>query len=193
MAAPTPALLAAALLLAILALPSGLRLAGRRRSSAAVSATDEVAALVMTGGMIVMLTPLGERGLVMWCALFGGAGLWLAVSWARDRLAGPRCCATPRSCGHHAISSLVMVHMAVLMAGHGPHAGHGGGEALSFAPALTAVALGYLVLDIAVCGFRIGRGPATAAPAPRWEGALARNVPRAGMSAAMAGMLLAMV
>lgn len=202
MDAPVPALWAASALFVALAVPCVYRLVLAHPDSVLacqVDRLDEAAEMLMCLGMLAMVSPVGlPVPLAGWLTAFTLASVGLTAAWvARWRRTGPAPCVAPR-CGHHAVSSVVMLVMLAAMAGHGAAgdpwpvlAGHAG--ALAWATPVVAVAA-YFFVDMAVACVRAVRARAgDPTGIPGVFGVRSRESGRALMSAAMAGMLLSML
>lgn len=199
MGAPEPVLWALAVYFGALAVPPALRLVRGHPAAALrcqVNPGDEAADLLMALGMLAMVSPVGAPvPPAGWLAVFALAAAWSAAEWVRVRLRRTETapCVAPQ-CGHHAVMACAMLVMFAAMA---THAGADPWPALAqhasgTTPALLVIpAATYCFVDIARCGARIAR-PATTRALPLVFQSRTRWTARAGMSAAMGAMLLAM-
>lgn len=154
-----------------------------------VSRLDEAVELLMGLGMLAMVSPVGGPvPLAGWQALFAVAAVGLGALWLLRRRLQLRA----TRCGHHAVMAAAMLYMLAAMThGHTADpwltmAGHTG--ALPFWP-LAAAVLAYTAADAAVNFVRAARASAGYGV----NGARARAVTRMAGSAAMGGMIAAML
>lgn len=154
-----------------------------------MSRLDETVELLMCLGMLAMVSPLGGPvPLAGWQALFTAAAIGLGALWLLRRRVPLRA----TRCGHHVVMAAVMLYMLAGMThGHTADpwltmAGHTG--SLPFWPLALAV-LAYCAADAAVNSARAARASAGYGV----NGARARAVTRVAGSAAMGGMIAAML
>lgn len=184
---------------AVLAVPPAMRLVRGHPTAALrcqVNPGDEAADLLMALGMLAMVSPLGAPvPLAGWLAVFGLAAAWSAAEWTRVRLRpNPTAPCVAPQCGHHAVMAGAMLLMFAAMTGHvgaDPWLTAAAHPAAAGPTTVVALLATYSFADIARCGARIARQGA-ASTLPLVFRARTRWTARAGMSAAMGTMLLAM-
>jgi hypothetical protein len=162
----------------------------------------EVSHAAMALGMAAMASPLGDPvPQPVWTAVYVLVAGWFAVLVLHTRAVGG-------DAVHHVVGSGAMLFMLGVdhSAGHGVHAGHGGGPVSGLVPLVAMALTGYFAWHALRCADRCRDEPAPCAEHPGGDSGgeaavrtLSLHAPRVGAvghlvaAVAMSAMLLGMV